>query len=96
MFLGAAAPFPEGPYLLAAALGVPVLLFSAVRDGDGHYRIRIEPFAERVRFAGRDRDAVLQQECERFSRWLEARCLQEPYNWFNFYDFWSAAPAPTQ
>jgi len=95
-FLGAAAPFPEGPYLLAAAVGVPVLLFSAAREGDGRYRIRIELFAERIRIAREDRDAVLQQECERFARWLETRCLQEPYNWFNFYDFWPAAPTPAR
>ena len=92
-FLGAAAPFPEGPYLLAAAVRVPVLLFSAIHEGDGRYRIRIEPFAERIEFARNDRDAVLQRECERYAHWLEARCRQEPYNWFNFYDFWSA-PQP--
>jgi predicted LPLAT superfamily acyltransferase len=89
-FLGAVAPFPEGPYLLAAAVGVPVLLFSAIRESDGRYRIRIEPFTERVEFARDDRDAVLQRECERYAQWLEVRCREEPYNWFNFYDFWSA------
>ena len=88
-FLGAPASFAEGPFVLAAALGVPVLLFSAVQTDDGRYRIRFEPFAERIEFSRRDRDAVLQAACERYAGWLEARCRESPYNWFNFYDFWA-------
>jgi predicted LPLAT superfamily acyltransferase len=95
-FLGAAAPFAEGPFVLAAAVGVPVLLFSAMQGDDGRYRVRFEPFAECVEFARRDRDAALQMACERYARWLEARCREEPYNWFNFYDFWAAAPPAAQ
>ncbi len=25
---------------------------------------------------------------------LEAYCRSDPYNWFNFYDFWHGADAP--
>ena len=91
-FLGARAQFAEGPFILAAAVGVPVLLFSAVQVDGGHYRIRFEPFAERVLLARRDRAAALQVMCEHYARWLEACCRETPYNWFNFYDFWAAAP----
>jgi predicted LPLAT superfamily acyltransferase len=89
-FLGAPAGFAEGPFVLAAALGVPVVLFSAVQEDDGRYRIRFEPFAEPIVLARRDRDAALQDACERYAGWLEARCREYPYNWFNFYDFWAA------
>lgn len=86
-FLGAAAPFPEGPFVLASLLKVPVLLFSAVCQGDGRYRIRIEPF---VAAGGTPRDrAAIAGSCQRYARWLEANCRADPLNWFNFYDFWA-------
>ena len=43
-FLGQTASFPEGPFVLAAALRAPIVLFSALRDDDGRYRVRFEPF----------------------------------------------------
>jgi predicted LPLAT superfamily acyltransferase len=89
-FLGATAAFAEGPFVLAAALRVPVVLFSAVRAEHGRYRIRFEPFADRIELPRSARDSALQQTCERYAAWLEARCRESPYNWFNFYDFWAA------
>jgi len=94
MFLGEPAAFAEGPFMLAATVGAPVVLFSAVQCDDGSYRIRFEPFAERVVLPRAARDAALQQVCERYAAWLEARCREAPFNWFNFYDFWAADPAP--
>ena len=95
-FLGQMAPFPEGPFTLAAAVGVPVILFSAVQTDDHQYRIRFEPFAERIELPRAARDAALQQMCERYAAWLEARCREAPYNWFNFYDFWGAGTSAIQ
>jgi predicted LPLAT superfamily acyltransferase len=92
-FLGGPAPFAEGPFVLAAALGVPVVLFSAVQDHEGRYRIRFESFADRVGLPRRARDTALQKVCERYATWLERRCREAPYNWFNFYDFWAAEPS---
>lgn len=89
-FLGQTAPFAEGPFILAAAVGVPVILFSAVQTDDRRYRIRFETFAERIELPQGARDAALQQICERYAAWLERRCREAPYNWFNFYDFWGA------
>jgi predicted LPLAT superfamily acyltransferase len=88
-FLGDKAPLPEGPFVLAAMLGVPVMLFSAVYGGGRRYRIRFEPFAERVVLARASRAAALQAYCQRYAMWLEANCRAAPYNWFNFYDFWA-------
>ncbi|MEP7181067.1 MAG: lipid A biosynthesis acyltransferase [Betaproteobacteria bacterium] len=92
-FLGANALFAEGPFVLAAALGAPIVLFSAVQGDDERYRIRFEPFAERIEFTRRTRDVVLQQACDRYAAWLDARCREAPFNWFNFYDFWTADAA---
>jgi predicted LPLAT superfamily acyltransferase len=87
-FLGGEAPLPEGPFVLAAMLRVPVVLFSAVYAGGRRYRIRFEPFAERIVLARASRAAALQAYCQRYATWLEANCKSAPYNWFNFYDFW--------
>jgi predicted LPLAT superfamily acyltransferase len=94
-FLGQTASFPEGPFVLAAALRAPIVLFSALRDDDGRYRIRFEPFTERIDVARSEREGALQRACQHYANWLEARCREAPYNWFNFYDFWSdSASAP--
>jgi len=95
-FLGAPASFAEGPFVLAAMLRAPVVLFSAIQTRPGCYRIRFEPFADRVMLPGERRDAELQQLCERYAAWLEARCREAPFNWFNFYDFWANEPLGTR
>jgi len=92
-FLGAPASFAEGPFVLAASLRAPIVLFSAVQSDDGRYRIRFEPFVGMDTLPRGAQDAALQQACERYATWLEARCREAPYNWFNFYDFWSAGAA---
>ena len=88
-FLGATAPFPEGPFILASLLKVPVVLFSAVCKGDGRYRIRFETFST-VAGASRGHAAIAEQ-CQRYADWLEACCRVDPENWFNFYDFWATS-----
>ena len=93
-FLGAPASFAEGPFVLAASLQAPIVLFSAVQADDGQYRVRFETFAEGEPLQRGVQDAVLQQACERYAGWLEARCREAPYNWFNFYDFWAAGTSP--
>ena len=90
-FLGDAALFPGGPYQMAALLKAPVLLFSAVACGDNHYRIRFEPFAERIALGARDDVATLSAHAQRYAQWLEHQCRDAPYNWFNFFDFWRDA-----
>jgi predicted LPLAT superfamily acyltransferase len=93
MFFGAPAEFAEGPFVLAAALRVPVVLFCALRRDDGSYRIQFERLPPAVYASERaDRESALQRECERYALWLEARCREAPLNWFNFYDFWACAP----
>jgi predicted LPLAT superfamily acyltransferase len=87
-FLGALAPIAEGPFVLAGTLGVPVLLFSALQIEGDRYRIRIEPFADRIDISRGARDLELARACSRYAKWLEERCREAPFNWFNFFDFW--------
>jgi len=92
-FLGEPASFPQGPFALARALRVPVILFAATSCGGGRYRIRFE------RFALSDGAAApstarrrCEAECRAFAGWLDRSCRDAPYNWFNFYDFWAPTP----
>ena len=89
-FLGATAPLPEGPFVLAAVLRAPAILFSAACRGNGRYRIRFTPFDPAS--AGARDEAALAAQCRHYAQWLEANCRADPYNWFNFYDFWAPSP----
>jgi len=89
-FLDAAASFPEGPFILASVLKAPVVLFSAVYCGGRRYRVRFEPFADSQTAADGRREAV-QTQCQHYADWLARSCRAAPYNWFNFYDFWTHA-----
>lgn len=89
-FLGAAASFPQGPLLLAAILGAPVVLFFGLYQGGRRYAIHFEPFADALAIGRQDRGAELQPWIARYAARLEHYCRLAPYNWFNFYDFWRA------
>ncbi|CAN0624320.1 Glycosyl transferase family 2 [Burkholderia multivorans] len=87
-FLGASAPFAQGPYVLAHVLACPVYLFFCLKERDG-YRLYFEPFAERIELPRRERAAHLAAWTQRYAARLEHYCCKAPYQWFNFYDFWA-------
>ena len=87
-FLGAPAPLPVGPWLLANALQVPVLLCFGLYEGGNRYRLIFEPFAERVTLPRQERAAALDAVLARYAQRLEHYVRVAPYNWFNFHDFW--------
>lgn len=91
-FLGAPAPFAQGPFILASLLECPVYLFFCLKEADG-YRIHLEHFADRVVLPRAERDARLRELTQRYAHRLEAYCLKAPYQWFNFYDYWEQARA---
>lgn len=88
-FLGRAAPFAIGPYVLAHLLECRVGLLFCTRGNDG-YCIDIEPFEGRVVLPRRQRDAELQRLAGQYARRLEFHATEHPLQWFNFYDFWHA------
>ncbi len=87
-FLGKPAPFPTGPFVLAALLRCPVYLLHCVKDAQG-YRVEVERLTTQVTLARRSRQEDLQYWVGQYARALEARVLQDPLQWFNFYDFWN-------
>jgi predicted LPLAT superfamily acyltransferase len=101
-FLDHPAPFPTAPWMLAAALGVPVALAFGLYRGHNRYDLHFESFIEAPadeRIGRSERRAAAAACAERFAQRLSAYARRAPYNWFNFYDFWqqttpSADPRP--
>jgi predicted LPLAT superfamily acyltransferase len=87
-FLGLPAPFPTGPWQLAAALQVPVLLCFGLYRGGNRYELYFEPFADPLRIERANRSAGIEAAARRFAERLTHYTRSAPYNWFNFYDFW--------
>jgi predicted LPLAT superfamily acyltransferase len=89
-FLGGIAPFPVGPYVLAALLECPVHLLFCLRRA-GHNHVYFEPFAERISLPRPHREAALAAQAQRFADRLAHYVRLEPLQWFNFYPFWRDA-----
>jgi predicted LPLAT superfamily acyltransferase len=88
-FLGGQANFPAGPWLLAAALKVPVLVVFGVWCGGDTYEAHVELLSEKIDLPRVDRDAALTRLVQDYADRLAARVRNAPYNWGNFFDFWA-------
>jgi len=86
-FLGAPAAFPQGPFILAAALRVPVFLMFGIQQ-QRKLHIYFEPFADPLLLPRSHRQQSLQHTIDRYAARLEHYSLLAPHDWFNFYDFW--------
>lgn len=86
-FMGHPAPFPQGPFILAAALRCPVLLMFALRQ-QGKLRLHCEVFADPLPMPRAARQAALREAVDHYAARLEHYALQSPLDWFNFFDFW--------
>jgi predicted LPLAT superfamily acyltransferase len=74
-FLGAPARFSMSPFRLARITRAPVVSVFGLYHGGNRYEILFEPIAAP--------DPVP------YVAILERQARGHPYNWFNFYDFWS-------
>ena len=89
-FMGEPAGFPVGPWLLAHALKVPVVLCFGIYLGGNRYKLIFERFADVVDIPRDRRGPALDAIMTRYAARLEHYALTEPYNWFNFHDFWQS------
>jgi predicted LPLAT superfamily acyltransferase len=87
-FLGAPAAFPRGPFQVALMLRRPIILMVGRYRGGRSYEVIFETLAEATETRPKDSDAWVDATMRRYVERLEYYCRQEPYNWFNFYDFW--------
>jgi predicted LPLAT superfamily acyltransferase len=91
-FLGQDAPFPQGPYVLAHLLECPVYLMFCMRQ-EGGYGLYFEMFAERITLPRRDKQAAISEWAARYAKRLESFCLIDPFQWYNFFDYWQSPPS---
>ena len=88
-FIGQGAMFPTSPWLIAAALKVPVVLAFGLYRGGNRYQLVFETFSEGLDLPRRQRAPVLAALIRDYAARLEHYTRSAPYNWFNFYDFWN-------
>lgn len=87
-FLGAPALFPSGPMRIAAALRRPVIFMAGLYRGGNRYHVVYRELADFSQPLRGNRDAAVRAAVCRYVALLEEYCRSDPYNWFNFYDFW--------
>jgi predicted LPLAT superfamily acyltransferase len=88
-FLGAPARLPLGPVQLAALLRTPCFFFSGVRRARRQYEARFELLADGSRMPPARSEEALAPWVQAYADRLAARARSAPYNWFNFFPFWS-------
>ena len=89
-FLGAPARFSDGPFRLAAMLRRPVIFMAGLYLGGRRYELRFVELADfREPVPPGELDERIADVMQRYVAMLEALCLETPYNWFNFFDFWA-------
>ena len=96
-FLGATARLPLGPMRAAALMRRQVIFMLGPYRGHNHYHIIFEPLADFSKTPASQLKAAVEAAVTRYAIMLEQFCRTDPYNWFNFFDFWRGAenlPAP--
>lgn len=94
VFMGHAAPFPVGPYVLAHLLQCPLFTLGCIHEGDG-YRLHFKQLAERVHLPRGQRDLAITAYAQRYADTVTELLVQSPYDWFNFFPFWDQSAIPT-
>ncbi|HEY6527484.1 MAG TPA: hypothetical protein VIZ65_02235 [Cellvibrionaceae bacterium] len=89
IFIGQRAQVPMTPWQIVSILGVPVYGCFGVFCGGNRYRIYLRKIADTLAAARKERQAILHLNVHRYFLEVENILRLHPYNWFNFYEFWS-------
>lgn len=87
-FLGEPAAFPLGPMRAAALMQRPVIFMTGLYRGGNRYHLVFEPVADFSTVSRAERNAQVDAAVARYAGMLEKYCRSDPYDWFNFFDFW--------
>jgi predicted LPLAT superfamily acyltransferase len=87
-FLGELAVFPQGAWILANLLKVPVIAVFCYRVQQ-QFQVHIHSIAEQVNLPRANRIESMQTITKTYVAVLEQHCVRAPYQWFNFYNFWT-------
>jgi predicted LPLAT superfamily acyltransferase len=86
--LGERAYLPTGPMRAAAILRRSVIFMVGLYRGGNRYRVVFEPVADFSATSPKARDDAVRAAVERYAALLDKYCRSDPFNWFNFFDFW--------
>lgn len=87
-FLGEDADWPQGAWILASLLKVPLLAVFCYRHNQ-HFDVHIHLLAEKIELSRTNRLVTMQNFTRKYVEVLEQHCIRAPYQWFNFYHFWN-------
>ncbi|MDJ0786918.1 MAG: hypothetical protein QNK05_08910 [Myxococcota bacterium] len=96
--LGRRIAIPLQPFSLAAVLGCPILRATCLRREGATYHVEVKPLrpldppVPGDRPGRREQHKIAGELAESFVAHLERTCLQAPYQWFNFFDFFDDEP----
>jgi predicted LPLAT superfamily acyltransferase len=88
--LGERAFLPTGPLRAAAILRCRVFFMAGLYRGKNRYHAVFEPLADFTAIPAGARQKEVQAAIGRYAAILDRCCRGDPYNWFNFHDFWAA------
>jgi len=92
-FLGEDAPFSPGIFYLAALMRAPVYFVFALRRGDlsvlPEYDMYVHKSRVSLECSRKERFNQSALLARSFAALLESHCKETPFQWYNFYDFWS-------
>jgi predicted LPLAT superfamily acyltransferase len=88
-FMGSPAAFPTAPFLIGSVLKAPVVLCFGLYRGGNRYDVYFEAFADELALPRRTRTDELRKVVQCFAARLEHYVREDPYNWFNWHDFWN-------
>jgi predicted LPLAT superfamily acyltransferase len=86
--LGQPACVPTGPMRAAAILRCPVYFMAGLYRGKNNYHVVFVPLADFSVTPAGARSAAVRTAIDRYAAVLDQYCRSDPYNWFNFHDFW--------
>jgi predicted LPLAT superfamily acyltransferase len=90
--LGERAYLPVGPMRAAAILRCPVFFMAGLYRGKNIYHVVFERIADFSSMPAGGRHAAVAAAIDRYAAILDKYCRSDPYNWFNFHDFWRKPP----
>jgi predicted LPLAT superfamily acyltransferase len=88
--LGERATLPLGPIRAAAILRCPVYFMAGLYRGGNNYHVVFEKIADFSELGAGERSAAIAAAIDKYASLLDKYCRSDPYNWFNFFDFWHA------
>jgi predicted LPLAT superfamily acyltransferase len=92
-FCGKNAPFSLGAFYLAVLMRAPVYFIFALRRGDLSLNVKYDMHVHKSTLlfdcTKKERLVRSSELAQSYAALLEGYCKKKPFQWYNFYDFWS-------